>query len=81
MLLLLIKMGWNDLQGLEKSTRNSLHLDSFIAANHQTAILSQSHPHNVVKDLGRSWTTTQTEWYRPCISTGHQRQTLLNRLS
>ena len=80
MLLLLIKMGWNDLQGLEKSTRNSLHLDSF-NCNHQSAILSQSHPHNVVKDLGRSWLVTQAEWYRLRTSTGHQRQALLNRLS
>ena len=78
MLLLLIKVGWDDLQGLEKSTRNSLHLDTFNCKPSDCDFVT---PHNVVKDLGRSWPVTQTEWYRLRTSTGHQRQTLLNRLS
>ena len=69
MLLLLIKMGWDDLQGLE-NPRETPYIQTPLTANHQTAILSQSHPHNVVKDLGRSWPVTQTEWYRLRTSKG-----------
>ena len=57
-----------DKNGRERSTRFRKFHTKFITlrvpliVNRQTAILSQSHPHNFVKDLGRPWGMIQTWW-------------------